>query len=48
MLGTIRTFTDRQRTVVLAHMKRIIENTARANGATAQLFAGPGALPGHL
>ncbi len=38
MLGTVRTFTDAQRTVVLDHMKLIIEHTALANGATAELI----------
>ncbi len=37
MLGTIRTFTEPQRQVVIDSMKRIIENTAAANGASAQL-----------
>jgi amidohydrolase len=45
MLGTIRTFTDPQRTVVLDHMKLIVEHTALANGATAQLVLGPEHYP---
>lgn len=45
MLGTIRTFTDAQRTVVLDHMKLIIEHTALANGATADLVLGPEHYP---
>jgi amidohydrolase len=45
MLGTIRTFTDPQRTVVLDHMKLIIEHTAAANGATAELVLGPEHYP---
>jgi amidohydrolase len=45
MLGTIRTFTDPQRTVVLDHMKLIIEHTAIANGATAELILGPEHYP---
>lgn len=45
MLGTIRTFTAAQRTGVLDAMKRIIENTAAANGATAQFVLGPEHYP---
>jgi amidohydrolase len=45
MLGTIRTFTDAQRAVVLDHMKLIIEHTALANGATAELVLGPEHYP---
>jgi amidohydrolase len=45
MLGTIRTFTEEQRTVVLDHMKLIIEHTALANGATAELVLGPEHYP---
>jgi amidohydrolase len=45
MLGTLRTFTPGQRTAILGHMKRIIENTAAANGATAQLTVEPGSDP---
>ncbi len=45
MLGTIRTFTDAQRTVVLDHMRLIIEHTALANGATAELTLGPEHYP---
>jgi amidohydrolase len=45
MLGTMRTFTDAQRTVVLDHMKLIIEHTALANGATAELVLGPEHYP---
>ncbi|HEY2808584.1 MAG TPA: amidohydrolase [Steroidobacteraceae bacterium] len=45
MLGTIRTFTEAQRTVVLDHMKLIIEHTALANGATAELVLGPDHYP---
>jgi amidohydrolase len=45
MLGTLRTFTPEQRTAILGHMKRIIENTAAANGATAQLTVEPGSDP---
>jgi amidohydrolase len=45
MLGTLRTFTPEQRTAILGHMQRIIENTAAANGATAQLTVEPGSSP---
>jgi amidohydrolase len=45
MLGTLRTFTPEQRTAILGHMKRIIENTAAATGATAQLTVEPGSSP---
>jgi amidohydrolase len=45
MLGTIRTFTEDQRSVVLEHMKLIIEHTALANGATAELTLGPEHYP---
>ena len=45
MLGTLRTFTPEQRLAILGHMKRIIENTAAANGATAQLTVEPGSDP---
>ena len=45
MLGTLRTFTAEQRSAILGHMKRIIENTAAANGATAQLTVEPGSDP---
>src|ERR1700754_4066416 len=34
-----------QRTAILGHMKRIIENTAAANGATAELTVDPGSDP---
>jgi amidohydrolase len=34
MLGTIRTFDDQQREDIFSKMKRIVENTAAANGAT--------------
>ena len=45
MLGTLRTFTPEQRTAILGYMKRIIENTAAANGATAELTVDPGSSP---
>jgi amidohydrolase len=45
MIGTIRTFTEEQRSGVLAAMRRIIENTAAANGATAQFVLGPEHYP---
>jgi amidohydrolase len=34
MIGTIRTFDEKQRDDIFAKMKRIVENTAAANGAT--------------
>jgi amidohydrolase len=34
MVGTIRTFDAQQRTDIMMRMKRIVENTAAANGAT--------------
>ena len=37
MLGTIRTFTAGQRQTVLDSLRRIVEHTAAANGATAEL-----------
>jgi amidohydrolase len=45
LLGTIRTFTEPQRTTVLSAMKRIIESTAAANGASAQFILGPERYP---
>ena len=45
MIGTIRTFTAAQRDTVLSSMKRIIENTAAANGASAQFILGPEHYP---
>jgi amidohydrolase len=45
MIGTIRTFTAPQRDTVLAAMQRIIENTAAANGASAQFILGPEHYP---
>jgi amidohydrolase len=45
MVGSLRTFTPEQRTAILAHMKRIVENTAAANGATAELSVEPGSDP---
>jgi amidohydrolase len=35
MLGTVRTFDMAQRAVILDHLKRLVENTAIAGGATA-------------
>ncbi len=35
MLGTIRTFTDEQKQAVVASIRRIVENTAAASGASA-------------
>src|SRR5690606_21325225 len=36
MIGTIRTFTPEQRSDIIARMKRVIESTAAATGATAE------------
>lgn len=45
MLGTLRTFTPEQRAAILDQMQRIVDNTAAANGATAQLTWEPGNSP---
>jgi amidohydrolase len=45
MLGTLRTFTTEQRSGILEHMTRIVENSAAANGATAKLTVEPGGAP---
>jgi amidohydrolase len=45
MLGTVRTFTESQRSVVFDHLKLIVEHTAAANGATAELILGPEHYP---
>jgi len=45
MIGTIRTFGDAQRAGILDNMKRIIEHTAAANGATAEFTLGPDHYP---
>jgi amidohydrolase len=45
MLGTLRTFAADQRASILEHMKLIVENTAAANGATAELVVEPGSSP---
>jgi amidohydrolase len=45
MLGTLRTFTPEQRSAILGDMTRIIEHTAAASGATAQLVVEPGSSP---
>ena len=45
MIGTIRTFTEAQRATVFAAMQRITENTAAANGASAQFTPGPDHSP---
>ena len=45
MLGTIRTFDPEQRAAILASMKRIVENTAAANGATATFELSPDSNP---
>ncbi len=45
MVGTIRTFDPGQRTGVIATMKRIVENVAAANGATATLTVQPNGNP---
>ena len=45
MLGTLRTFTAAQRLAILDRIKRIVENTAAATGATAQFTVEPGSDP---
>jgi amidohydrolase len=45
MLGTVRTFSAEQRTDILAGIKRIVENVAAANGATATLAIGEDGNP---
>jgi amidohydrolase len=45
MIGTIRTFTDDQRMDVISRVRRIVENTAAANGATATFEISPGGNP---
>lgn len=45
MLGTLRTFDLAQREAILGHMKQIVEHTAAATGATAQLTVEPGSSP---
>jgi amidohydrolase len=45
MLGTVRTFDPQQRTDIFAKMKRIAENTAAANGATATFTVAPNGNP---
>ncbi len=45
MIGTIRTFDLAQRDVILADMKRLVENTAIAGGATATFEVGHDGYP---
>jgi amidohydrolase len=45
LLGTVRTFTPEQRTLVLEHLKLIVEHTAAANGATAELILSDAPYP---
>ncbi len=45
MLGTIRTFDPAVRLEVIEHMRRIINNVAAANGATAEFQVEPGSNP---
>jgi amidohydrolase len=45
MIGTFRTFTDAQRSLVIEEMKRIVAGTAAASGATAELTLEPGNNP---
>lgn len=45
MIGTLRTFDDAQRDDIVARMKRIVENTAEANGATATFTLQPDGYP---
>jgi len=45
MVGTIRTFDLGQRDVILASLKRLVENTAAASGATATFEVPPDGYP---
>ena len=45
MVGTIRTFDPGQRDAILASLKRLVENTAAASGATATFELPPGGYP---
>ena len=45
MVGTIRTFTPEQRADIIERMKRVIESTAAATGAQAELFVDPDGNP---
>jgi amidohydrolase len=45
MIGTVRTFDVAQRDVILADLKRLVENTAIAGGATATFEVGQDSYP---
>jgi amidohydrolase len=45
MIGTLRTFTPEQRASIIETMKQLIEHTALANGATAELAIEDGSNP---
>jgi amidohydrolase len=45
MVGTVRTFNLAQREVILDHLKRLVENTAIAGGATATFEVGHDSYP---
>ena len=45
MIGTVRTFDMAQRRVILDHLKRLVENTAVASGATASFETGSDGYP---
>jgi amidohydrolase len=45
MVGTVRTFDLAQRDVILDHLKRLVENTAIAGGATATFEVGQDGYP---
>jgi amidohydrolase len=45
MVGTVRTFDLAQRDVILDHLKRLVENTAIAGGATATFEVGQDSYP---
>lgn len=45
MIGTIRTFDPEQRAQIIERMKRVVESTAEATGATATLTMDPGNNP---
>jgi amidohydrolase len=45
LIGTIRTFDTKQREAMIAHIQRMVESTATANGATATFKIEPGSNP---
>jgi amidohydrolase len=45
LIGTIRTFDPKQRETMIANIRRMVESTATANGATATFTIEPGSNP---